>query len=184
MNQKAVKFARSNISNYPASTRTKTDQLIAAIVEKTSQIAVNRTDEVTVMQTMLNDEVFRVGEYDRKNGEYTNTHSPREEALDIVKEAYTGLTGSSDVEAETLMGGYMFSKKQAQNFIGISKDFIGTYLQSGRKMTVMSEPRGEATLSLRHIEDHEKTVPDKNNPGNSKTVRTGEQIKMIVSNKR
>ena len=60
MNEKAVKLHRKNIENYPESFDNDTDRLIQDIIEKTNQTAINKADEVTVMQSMLNDPNFKI----------------------------------------------------------------------------------------------------------------------------
>lgn len=183
MNNKAIKFNRGNIEWYPENTNTATDQLIKDIVEKTSQVAVNKTDEVAVMQSMLNDKEFNVAVFDRKKG-YIGSRSPREEAIQLTVDTLSGITGMSTAEARTLADNYEYTKRDAAHFINIGKDFIGTYLQSGRKTTLISEPRVEATVSLKYIEEHDKSVPDRDNPGSVKVVKTPERLKMVVSNKK
>lgn len=183
MNKKAANFSRENIKDYPENTNTSTDKLIKSIVEKTSQTAVNRSDEVEVMQSMLNDREFNVAMFDRNKG-YVGSRSPRNEAIQLAVDTLSGVTGMSENEAKTLTDNYEFTKKDAQHFINIGKDFIGTYLQTGRKTTIISEPRIEATVSLKYIEEHDKKVPDRDNPGSTKTVHSPEKLKMIVLNKR
>lgn len=183
MNKKAVNFSRVNINDYPENTNTSTDQLVQSIVEKTSQTAVNKSDEVEVMQSMLNDREFNIAIFDRNKG-YVGSRSPRNEALQLAIDTLSGVTGMSENEAASLTQNYSFTKKDAQHFINIGKDFIGTYLQTGRKTTIISEPRIEATVSLKHVEAHDKKVPDTDNPGSTKIVHSSEKLKMIVSNKR
>lgn len=183
MNKKAVTFGRNNIVGYPEKTNTVTDNLIKDIVERTTQVAVNKADEVEVMQTMLNDKEFSVAVFDRNKG-YMGSRSPRNEAIQLAVDTLSGVTGMSTVEAHALTENYEYTKRDAAHFINIGKDFIGTYLQSGRKMTLISEPRIEATVSLKHVEEHDKSVPDRDNPGSVKVVKTPECIKLVASSRR
>lgn len=182
MNNKALKFPRANIENFPESTDTTTDNLIKEIIENTSQTAVNRIDEVRVMQSMLNDKDFKVAVYDKKKG-FIGSRSPRDTAIDLTVDTLSGVTGMSSKEARTLAEEYEFTKKDAQRFVDISKDFIGTYMQSGRKIGIVNEPRGEISIGLKYIEEHDKSVPDKET-GNTKIIKTGERLKLSVTNKR
>ena len=90
----------------------------------------------------------------------------------------------STVEALAISEDYQFTKRDATRFINLGKDFIGTYLQTGRKMQLISEPRGEVTLDLRYAEGGVRKVPDRDNPGQTKEVSVGDSIKLHVPNKR
>lgn len=173
---------RSNIPDYPVSTSTETDKLIAHIVETTSQVAVSKTDEIAVMQSMLNDKDFEIGIFDRTKG-FVGTRSPRATAISIVNDALCAVTGMGQKEAEELTRDYQFSKRDASRQISLAKDFVSTYVQCGRKMVLVSDPRGEASVNLRYIEAHEKTIPDADNPGETKVVQTQSRIKLVTSNK-
>lgn len=183
MNKKAEKLYRGVIKGFPEKTDTSTDELIKSIIEKTNQTAINKTDEVELMQCMLNDKDFKVAIYDRNKG-YLGSRSPRCDAISIAVDTLAGATGMSTVEAYALTEDYEFTKRDASRFINIGKDFISTYLQTGRKMNLVSEPRCEATVNLRYVEEHDKNVPDRENPGKVKTVRAAESIKMVCTNKR
>lgn len=183
MNNKAVKFSRKNIEGYPEKTDTATDKLIDDIVNKTTQTSTNRADEVAVMQSMLNDKEFAIGIFDRKDG-YVGSRSPRKEAIQLTVDTLSSITGMTSSEALAMSQNHEFTKKDATHFINISKDFVGTYLQTGRKLNVVSDPRVEATINLKTVEAHNKSVPDRDNPGTSKVVVTPEKLKVAVTNKK
>lgn len=182
MKEAKQKLMRSSIPNYPVSTETETDKLIRSISEGTTQTSISKSDEVTVMQSMLNDKEFQIAQFDRNKG-YLGTHSPREIALGIVNDALCNVTGMSQKEATELSRDYHFSKRDASRQITICKDFVGTYMGTGRKMLMMSDPRGEASINLKYVEPHEKTVPDSNASGKTKKVMTPERIKLVSSNR-
>ena len=48
--------------------KSELEQIISDIKRSTSQIAVNKVDEVRVMKSMLNDKDFTIGIYDKNNG--------------------------------------------------------------------------------------------------------------------
>ena len=184
MNKKAEKLHRSNIKGFPESVDTETDKLIQSIIERTSQTAVNKADEVILMQCMLNDKSYKVPIYDRNKG-YVGSRCPREEALGIAVDTLSGVTGMTHAEAEALTNEYQFTKKDASRYINLGKDFIGTYMQTGRKMILTSDPRGESSINYKYVEGgKEKSVPDRQNPGQSKTIITEEYIKLVSANKR
>ncbi len=182
MNNKAIKIHRSNIKDYPERTDTNTDKTLQDIINNTTQIAVNRIDEVTVMQSMLNDSDFKIALYNSKKG-YYGSRCPREEALSISIDILSGATGMSSKEARALVEGYEYTKRDAQKFINIGKDFVSTYLQSGRKLNVISEERGECYISMNYKSEHTKTVPNNDKPGTTITKNIDEKIRLKVNNK-
>lgn len=182
MNNKALKFPRSNISNYPENTNTATDNFIKEIINTTTQTSVNKIDEVKVMQCMLNDKDFKIAIYDRSKG-YVGSRSPRDNAISLAVDTLSGVTGMSAKEARLLVEDYEFTKKDAQRFVDISKDFIGTYMQSGRKIGIVNDARSDITIGLKYVEEHDKSVPDKET-GNIKIIKTPEKLKLSVTSKR
>lgn len=186
MNKKAVNLYRGNIEGFPVKTESQTDKLIQDIIERTTQTAINKADEVTVMQCMLNDPEFEIGTFDANNG-LIGTHVPRADAMGIILDSMSSITGMSSVEAYNLGKDYEFTKRDASRFINIGKDFVGTYLQTGRKMVLTNnDPRGQAIVNLKATEAKQKKVPitDENGERQSKTVDVPEGIKLNVENKR
>lgn len=171
---------RRTIANLPVSTDTETDRLVQFIAENTSQVSISKADEVSVMQSMLNDENFKIAVFDRTKG-YIGSRSPRETALSIINDAICGVTGMGSKEASELSKSYEFTKRDASRYVTITKDFMSTYLQTGRKINVMNDSRDEASINLKYIESHEKKVPDQN--GGTKIVSTPARIKLVSSNK-
>lgn len=182
MKEENLKLPRMNVEDYPADTGTETDKLIEHIIRNTSQVSVSKSDEISVMQSMLNDKKFEVALYDRTRG-YLGTRSPRETALSMINDALCGVTGMSQKEATELSRDYIFSKRDAARQVSLAKDFIGTYIQSGRKVIVMSDPRGEASINLRYVKERDKKVPDANNNNIPRTIKTPAKIKLVASNK-
>lgn len=186
MNKNAVKLYRGNIEGFPVKTESQTDQLIKDIIERTTQTAINKADEVTVMQCMLNDSEFEIGTFDGNNG-LVGTHSPRADAMGLIIDTTASVTGMSTAEAYNLSKDYEFTKRDASRFISIGKDFVGTYLQTGRKMVLTNnDPRGQAIIHLKATDAKQKKVPitGENGERQSKTVDAPEGIKLNVENKR
>lgn len=172
---------RKNIVDLPVSSKTATDKLIEQIVESTTQTSVSKADEIAVMQSMLNDKDFKIAIFDRTKG-YVGSRSPRDTAISIVNDSLCSITGMGMREAMELTKDYEFSKRDASRYVTISKDFIGTYMQTGRKLNVVNDPRGEASINLRYVEEHDKTIPDPST-GGTKVIKTPSKIKLNASNK-
>lgn len=186
MNKKAEKLYRGTIEGFPVNTNSQTDQLIQDIIKRTSQTAINKADEITVMQCMLNDPEFEVGVFDSNNG-YIGSHCPRADAMGLVIDTLTGITGMSSVEAYNLGKDYEFTKRDASRLLSLSRDFIGTYLQTGRKFTLTNnDPRGQSVINMKITEAKQKKVPVTDKDGNrqSKVVNVPESIKLNVENRR
>ncbi len=183
-NEKRKKLYRGNIPNYPVNTDTETDKLIQSIIEKTTQVAVNKGDEVLVMQSMLNDKEFMVATFDSKKG-YVGSHSPRAEAIGLAIDTLVGTTGMSTSEAYALTEDYEFSKKDATRFINLGKDFFSTYLQTSRKVSIgTADPRAEVIVNLNVVEERNKCVPDKDNDNKTKIIRVPETLKLSSISKK
>jgi hypothetical protein len=63
------------------------------------------------------------------------------------------------------------------------KDFLATYTSTGRKINVMQTAATEANLYTKEMSASTKTIPDKNNPKESKTITTSPYIKLVSQSK-
>ena len=147
---------------------TTVNELIEQIKEVTAhQKAQSLVDEVRMMRMQLNDPTFRVSIYDRKKGRIGD-RCPREEAVKFIANTTAELTGLELSTATELADKYEFSKKDATFFLNMQRDFLTTYLKTGRKINVVQSEDCEASLFLRPTSSREKLVPGKD--GNSTTV--------------
>ena len=121
--------------------------------------SVNKSDETTVMRTMLNDPDFSISEYDKTNG-YVGQHSPYEDSRNFIANITSTITGIESDNASELANNYQFSKKDASFLVENAKDFVSTYLQTGRKLPIVQSETSEAALLLREVKTKEKQVPD------------------------
>ena len=162
--------------------KSEMEQLITEVKKSTSQTAINKVDEVRVMRTMLNDPEYTVGVYDRTIG-YIGQRSPYEEARKFVKNIVAGATGLDNKDAQLLANNYEFTKKDANFLLGNMRDFLYSYMQTGRKINVMQSATTEASLFTKEISGGIKLVPDKDNPGSTKQVETTGYTKLVSSSK-
>lgn len=107
--------------------------VIADINKTRSQTAASTKDEVRVMRAMLNDSTYKVDVYN-KNGK-DSEYSPYDDARTMVTSILKSTTNMSNAEATDLANRYEFGNKEAQSMISISKEFVNTYLESGRRMS-------------------------------------------------
>ena len=135
------------------------NELIQEIKSGLTQVASSGKDEVRVMKEMLNDTEYKVGVYSRegKVGEYC----PAEDMRDLMTNVISSTTKINKEEAEKLADNYKFKNSDAQTMINVSKEFINTYMQSGRKLSLGGREKSDVALSLKEVKETEKTYPKK-----------------------
>lgn len=137
------------------------DELMKQIQKVTmKQKSQNKTDEITVAQTLLNDPDFKIGVYDKNKG-LIGTRNVHEEAVQFVANVSSEITGLDKKTAEDLASKYTFTKRDAQFVLNTSRDFIQTYLQTGRKFNLVQSADSEANILLKPAPAREKIVPTK-----------------------
>lgn len=129
----------------------------------------NKGDEVAVAQTLLNDPDFQVGIYDKNKG-LIGTRNVHEEAVKFVANISAEITGLDKKTAEDLANQYTFTKKDANFIINTSRDFVQTYLKTGRKFNLVQSEDTEANIFLKPTPAKEKLIPTKDG---TKLVKTG-----------
>lgn len=129
----------------------------------------NKGDEVAVAQTLLNDPDFQVGIYDKNKG-LIGTRNVHEEAVKFVANISAEITGLDKKTAEDLASQYTFTKKDANFIINTSRDFVQTYLKTGRKFNLVQSEDTEANIFLKPTPAKEKLIPTKDG---TKLVKTG-----------
>ena len=144
--------------------------IIDKIKSENSRVAASQKDEVAVMKAMLNDKDFHVTVYD-KNGPTENMVSPSDCARSIASNVLTNAAGVPKEEANNIANEYEFTKSDAENMINISKQFIHTYLETGRKLPLGGRAKSNIALV-------KKVVPEsiKGTPINSGTDDEGNNI--------
>lgn len=163
--------------------KSEMEQLICEIKKVTeSQTSINKADELRVMTTMLNDTEFSVGVYDKKLG-YIGQRSPHDEAVKFVGDIIQRATGLEKKDSIHLASALEFTKRDSNFLITNMKDFLATYTSTGRKINVMQTAATEANLYTKEMSASTKTIPDKNNPKESKTITTSPYIKLVSQSK-
>lgn len=106
--------------------------LINNINETRTQISSSIKDETRVMKAMLNDPTFVVDVWSRNGVE--KQYCPYEEARVMIANIIRDTTKVSAAEAEELAKSYDFGNQEANIMIGITKEFVNTYIETGRKL--------------------------------------------------
>lgn len=133
--------------------------IIDEIKKGLSQQSSSLKDEERVMQAMLNDKTYKVGVYNStgKVDEYCPSEDARKMSASIIQST-TKMTGA---EAEALADAHVFTKAEAKSMVNISKEFVNTYVQTGRKLPLGGRETSNVKLVLKHEEKKEKRYPKK-----------------------
>lgn len=162
--------------------KSELETLIDEIKQSTSQIAINKIDEVRVMKCMLNDPDFSIGVYDKNLG-YIGQRCPHDEAVNFTKNIISGATGLDGKDSKILASNYEFTKRDASFLLDNMRDFLQVYTGSGRKINIMQSATTEACLFTKDIKAGSKLVPDKDHPGKTKEINTLSYTKLVSASK-
>lgn len=151
-------------------------ELIAQINETRTQSSASAKNEVDVARAMLNDRSYVVDVYGKSGviGQYC----PSEDARGMVKNILRATTKISSKEATELADTYEFTRGDAQTQVNFSKEFINTYMQTGRKLPLGGREKSNVSLLRKVKEEKENSYPRKvgvNEDGTDKyeSVSTG-----------
>ena len=158
------------------------DVVIKDIKDNLTQRSVNKIDENKVMRAMLNDPNFSISVYDRSAG-YVGQRCPRQEAVKFLKNVISGATGLDRKDSEHLAENYEFTKGDANFMLTNMRDFLQVYTGTGRKINIIQSEKTEASIFTKPVGSIEKKVPDKDNPGASKNIKTAPYVKLVSSSK-
>ena len=107
-------------------------ELINEINTTRTQASSKAKDEVRVMKAMLNEPEFKVDVYGKSGVE--GQYCPYEESRIMVSNIIKNTTKVSQQEAMSLANSYEFGNQEATIMVGLSKEFINTYIETGRKL--------------------------------------------------
>ena len=133
-------------------------EIVGEIKENLNQTSSSAKDEVRVMKGMLNDPTYKVGVYSKKDGKI-GEYCPYENGRDIVRHVLVGAARVPKAEAEEVSRNYEFGKAESTAFVNISKEFINTYVQTGRKLPLGGRETMNVSIQLKHVEETEKGYP-------------------------
>lgn len=162
--------------------KSELEKLISQIKKETKQISVNKVDEVEVMRTMLNDKNFSIGVYNKNCG-YVGQRCPHNEAVLFVRDVIKNSTGLDMKDSKELANNYEFTKKDANFLLTNMRDYMSIYMSTGRKINIIQNNDTEAYLYTKNIPEGTKCIPDKDNPGKSKKIKTSAYTKLVSSSK-
>lgn len=138
---------------------TTVKQLIEEINSTRTQTSASVKDEVRVMRAMLNDPTFQVDVWGRSGIE--GQYCPYDEARTMIANIIKDTTKISTNEATELASSYQFGNQEANIMIGISKEFINTYIETGRKLPLGGRETSDIAIAKKVKEAHTNSYPKK-----------------------
>ena len=104
----------------------------------------SQKDELAIMRAMLNDKSYQVNVYGNEGIQYQ--YCPALAIRDTCSSIITNSTGISMQESTKIMENYEFKPHEAKNLIDLSKEFVNTYLETGRKLPLGGRERSNVSL--------------------------------------
>ena len=132
-------------------------EIIQQIAETRTQTSANARDEIRVAAAMMNDSTFRVDVYGKEG--VVGTFSPYEAMHSFAASVVKNTAKVTESEAERIVDGYQFSKDEAAQVVGFAKEFINTYLETGRKLPLGCREKSNCSLSQIVKEARENSFP-------------------------
>lgn len=133
--------------------------LINEISTGLSQTSASNRDEVRVMQAMLNDTEYQVSVYGKEG--IIDTINPATDFRNMCASVMSNAAKIPMAEANQLMSDYSVRRSEAEAMVGLSKEFVNTYLQTGRKLPLGAREMSDISLSIKHNPASTRTYPMK-----------------------
>lgn len=122
-----------------------------------SQVGSSHKDEVRVMRAMLSDPTYEVDVYD--NDGVCGTYSPAKEFRNMAASIMSNAAKIPQAESAKLMSDYEVRKTEADAMVGISKEFVNTFLHTGRKLPLGGREKSNVSLSLKQVPEGTRLYP-------------------------
>lgn len=119
----------------------------------------SKKDETRIMRAMLNDFDYEVGVYGKEG--LKEAFCPAQVARDVISSVISDTTGITSAEAKELAKAHEFSNSEADGLIAISKEFVNTYVETGRKLPLGAREFSDVSLVQVHVEEGTRTYPKK-----------------------
>ena len=133
--------------------------LINEIKKSQTQVARSAKDETRVMKAMRNDTSYEVSVYD--NNGVAGTYCPAKDFKAMCASVIAGAAHISNAEATAMMENHNISNKEASAMTNIAKEYINTYMQTGRKLFLGGRETSAISLSGKHVPESTRLYPEK-----------------------
>ena len=162
--------------------KSELNSIIDEIKSTAKQISINKVDEVKVMKSMLNDKNYKIEIFDKNEG-YIGDKCPAEEATQFISNVIQVATGLDSKDSRHLADNYEFTKKDAIFMVNNAKDFIETYMKTGRKINIIQNDTCEASIYAKNISAGTKNIPSKPGSPELKKISTPAYTKLVSISK-
>lgn len=109
----------------------------------------SQKNELAVMQAMMNDTSYQVDVYN--NTGYQGIYNPAQSFRRMVSNSLASITGISRMESDNLVSKHEFGPQDAKEMINFSKEFVHTYLKTGRKLPLGGREMSNISLKLKDV---------------------------------
>ena len=133
--------------------------LVKEIKDNLSQVSSSNKDEIRVMQAMLNDKEYEVGVY--TNTGLKETYNPAKDFRTMLSGIVSNTTKISKEESAALVDTYEVTKSDASTMVNVSKEFVNTYINTGRKLPFGGREKSNIAISGKEVKETIKTYPKK-----------------------
>lgn len=132
-------------------------QAIEEIRSNVKQRSASIRDEVTVMQALMNDREFGVQTF-KKSGP-ADIYYPGQKFRAMVSDVVASTTRISQAESTALVDKFEFNRNQARTMVDLSKQFIHSYLETGRKLKLGGREESDVSLTKKTYEAGARRYP-------------------------
>lgn len=139
---------------------TNLQEVLTTIKESVKQHSASVKDEITVMQSMLNDRDYGVEIY-RKSGPTGEFYYPAQEFRGMVSDIVASTTKIGKDEANAIIDDYEFKRSQAKVMVDLSKEFINTYLETDRKIKLGGRQTSNVSLIKKDFPAGKRRYPSR-----------------------
>ncbi len=133
--------------------------LVNEIKTGLSQTSSSHKDEVRVMKAMLNDPSYEVSVYSKEG--VVDTYNPCKDFRAMCSSIVSSAAKVPQAEAANMMESYEVKKSEAASMVNISKEFVNTFLHTGRKLPMGAREKSDVSLSLKMVAPSTRLYPQK-----------------------
>ena len=109
----------------------------------------SQKDEIAIMKAILNDPSYEVSIYNKSG--CIGVYNPSKEMRSMIGGILTNTVGIQPKESKRIMDHYEFTTNDSKTLVSFSKEFINTYLQTGRKISLGGREKSDISLIKRVI---------------------------------
>lgn len=156
-------------------------EVIREIQKTRSQSSASQKDEIKVAKAMMNDREFKVDVYGKAGVE--EQYCPAESLRASLADQLHRIVKVPAEEAKVLANEFEYSKNDAATQVQFSKEFVNTYMDTGRKLPLGVREFSDVSLIQREIKEGERSYPCKVGVNEDGTDRYGKATTIVPAHK-